>query len=375
MRKRGLSFILSLTALTLIAAGGSADQKTQWKGKIKIENGETVVRNPVAPAPKPGGPSKVILIEDLVIGRETTEKVYLFAELRSVGVDDEERIWALDWEDIKVRIFDKRGKLLNTFGKKGEGPQELQNPSRMVVKKEGVAAILGLNKLAFYAADGRCLKELSTARSRMARYRFDTRGYIYADSLDLGAKWHMSILRYDPELKLLGTMASYEEPFQPGQMNAFTALVLFHVTKNDYLAWVATPRYEIDLVDLDGRLVRKILKDYKRIRVTDEAKKRILKERWGDRAPSLKIVFPEEFPPMDVFLADDEDRFYVRTYETDEHGARWHDVFDPEGRCFTRFVLPEDEMAFIVKKDKLYTLIQEDEEGRPLIKRYALTWR
>jgi len=310
-----------------------------------------------------------------VIGREATETEYLFAELRSVGVDDEERIWALDWEDIKVRIFDKKGKLLNTFGKKGEGPQELQSPSRMVVKKEGVAAILDLNKLAFYAADGRCLKELSTARSRMARYRFDSRGFIYADSLDLGEKWRMSILRYDPELKLLGTMASYEEPFQPGQMNAFTALVLFHVTKSDHLAWVATPRYEIDLVDPDGRPVRKILKDYKRLKVTDEAKKRILKERWGDRASSLKIVFPEEFPPMDVFLADDEDRFYVRTYETDGHGARWHDVFDPEGRCFTRFALPEDEMAFIVKNNKLYTLIQEDEEGRPLIKRYALTWK
>jgi hypothetical protein len=343
--------------------------------EIKIENGVTIVRNPIAPAPKPGGPSKVILAEDLVIGREAIGTDYLFAELRSVGVDDEEKIWALDWKDIKVRIFDKKGKLLNTFGKKGEGPQELQSPSRMVVKKEGVAAILDLNKLAFYAADGRCLKEQSTARSNMARYRFDSHGFIYADSLDLGEKWRMSILRYDPELKLLGTMASYEEPFQPGQMNAFTLLVLFHVTKSDHLAWVATPRYEIDLVDPNGCLVRKILKDYKRLRVTDEAKKRILKERWGDRARTLKIVFPEEFPPMDVFMADDKDRFYVRTYEMDELGARWYDVFDPDGRCFTRFTLPEDEMAFIVKNDKLYTLIQEDEEGRPLIKRYSLTWK
>jgi len=129
-------FNLRKSARSMIMIGGivffgaAIPARTQ-RTEIQIENGVTVVRNAIAPAPKPGGPSKVILTEDLVIGREATETEYLFAELRSVGVDDEERIWALDWEDIKVRIFDK---------------------------------------LAFYAADGRCLKELSTARSRMARY-------------------------------------------------------------------------------------------------------------------------------------------------------------------------------------------------------------
>jgi len=344
--------------------------------EVKVEDGVTVVRNPVAPAPKPGGPSKVILTEDLVIGREAAMEGYLFAELRSVGVDDEERIWTLDWEDIKVRIFDKKGKLLATFGKKGGGPEEIQNPTRMIVKPEGVAVIVDTNKLAFYAANGRCLKELSTARARMFRLRIDSRGCIYGDSFDIGAaKYRLTIERYDPELKPLGTAAAFEEPFQPGQMNAFTTLLLFHVTKSDHLAWAATPRYEIGIVDADGRLVRRILKDYKRLKVTDEVQKRILKERFGGRPPDIKNVFPDNFPPMDVFVGDDEGRFYVRTYETDERGARWHDVFDAEGRCFARFTLPGDEMAFIVKKNKLYSLVQEDEEGRPLIKRYALTWK
>jgi hypothetical protein len=49
--------------------------------------------------------------------------------------------------------------------------------------------------------------------------------------------------------------------------------------------------------------------------------------------------------------------------------------FDPEGRCFTRFALPKEEMAFIVKKNKLYTLISENEEGIPPVKRYAMEWK
>ncbi len=32
-------------------------------------------------------------------------------------------------------------------------------------------------------------------------------------------------------------------------------------------------------------------------------------------------------------------------------------------------------MIFIVKNDKLYVLLSEDAEGRPLVKRYAMIWK
>ena len=50
-------------------------------------------------------------------------------------------------------------------------------------------------------------------------------------------------------------------------------------------------------------------------------------------------------------------------------------MFDAEGRCFTRFALLKEEMAFVVRKNKLYALILENEEGLPLVKRYAMTWK
>jgi hypothetical protein len=45
-----------------------------------------------------------------------------------------------------------------------------------------------------------------------------------------------------------------------GTLNAFTALILFHVTRDDHLVWLATPRYEFHVVDGDGKPVKKILK-------------------------------------------------------------------------------------------------------------------
>jgi len=196
-------YLLILAALFAAPLAGRAQ-----KAEITTENGVIVVRNPKSPVPRPGGPSELILKEDLVIGKEATAAGCVFAELRSIGVDDRENIWTLDWEDIKVRVFDKSGKLISTFGKKGQGPQEFENPSRMVITPDGTAAIADLNKLSFWTSDGRCLREISTAKSRPARLRVDHRGFIYGDSFDFGEKWTMKVHRYDADMNRLATVAA-----------------------------------------------------------------------------------------------------------------------------------------------------------------------
>ena len=266
------------------------------KVKIQTEDGVTVVRNPKKPVPQPGGPSKLLLKEELVVGKEAGESGYLFAGLRSVGVDDQENIWTLDWQDIKIRIFDKNGKLFSTFGKKGQGPQELQSPIRMAVTGDGTGVFLDLNKIVFYAVDGR-------------------------------------------------------------------------------LIWLVTKKYEFHILDSGGKPIRKIIKDYAPLKISADEQKRILKERYADIPYKLKIEFPEAYPPVEYFIGDDEGRLYARTHEEDGKGGLWYDVFDSEGRCFTRFALPKEETAFIIKKNKLYALISENEEGIPLVKRYAMEWK
>jgi hypothetical protein len=175
-----------LIAAASISIGGppTAGSAAAQKVDIRVQDGVTIVRNPKAPVPQPGGPSQLLLTQDLVLGKGPAGGPDVFAELRSVGVDDQENIWTLDWEDIKVRVFDKNGKPISEFGKKGQGPREWQNPGRMVVLPSGTAVVLDVNKLTFYALDGTCLKELSTARTFMARFKVDSQGNIYGDSFD-----------------------------------------------------------------------------------------------------------------------------------------------------------------------------------------------
>jgi hypothetical protein len=372
----GLSLFLTGSA-ALKRGGPTAGAASGQKIDVRNEDGVVVIRNPKSPVPQPGGPSKLILTEDLVIGKDPAGGPDLFAELRSVGVDDQEYIWTLDWEDIKVRVFDKTGELISTFGKKGQGPREWQSPNRMVVLPNGTAAVLDVNKLTFYSRDGTCLKELSTARARMARYRFDAEGNIYGDSFDFTPpKLRLGLVKYDPGLNKVKALAEIEEPLPiGGGFNAFTTLLYHHITADDRIVWLVTSKYEFRVLDTQGNLLRRILKDQVPLNVTASDKKRILEERYGSSMVRDQVVFPEVFPPVSFFIGDAEGRLYVQTYEVDAKGRFAHDVFDAEGRCFTRFFLPQEEMPFVVKKGKLYVLITENEEGIPLVKRYAMAWK
>jgi hypothetical protein len=380
MRRRGNptcsgkyhNVVLGIVVLSLFVASKSPAVPGQ-RVDIKTEDGVTVVRNPKAPVPQPGGPSMLVLKEDLVIGKDPADGLDLFAELRSVGVDDAENIWTLDWEDIKVRIFDKTGKLISTFGKKGQGPREWENPNRMFVTPDGTGVVLDLNKLTFYTLDGTCLKEIQTARSRMARFKIDSRGMIYADDMDFNEKMILRLIKYDPALTRLATLAEVEEPFKPGAINPIVVLLLCHLTADDRFIWMANSKYEFHVLSPEGKLVRRILKEYKPVKVTGADKERILEGR--DAQMRSMLVFPDFFPPVFFFIGDPEGRLYAQTYETDAKGWLLYDVFDAEGRCITRFSLPREEMPFVVKKNKLYVMINEDEAGVPLVKRYAMEWK
>jgi hypothetical protein len=363
-----LSAILSL-GLSAAAAAGPGQ-----KVDIRTEGGVSVVHNPKTPVPRPGGPSKLLLTQDLVIGKDPAGGPDLFAELRSIGVDARENIWTLDWEDIKVRVFDRTGKLVSTFGKKGQGPREWQSPNRMIILPDGTAVVLDLNKLTFYALDGTCLKEISTAKARMSRFRIDSRGTIYADEMDFsGETLKLLLKRYDPELKPLAILAEVDEPFKPGAVSPIPILLQCHVTEDDRLFWMANDRYEFRVLNPEGKLLRKIVKEYAPVKMTKADQDRIL----GDSPAGMRstIVFPDVFPPVAFYVGDPEGRLYAQTYETDARGWLVYDVFDAGGRCITRFSLPREEMAFAVRNDKLYVLITENEEGVPLVKRYAMTWK
>jgi 6-bladed beta-propeller len=353
---------------------------------IKTENGIPVFYNPKNPAPPEGSPRSLTLQPNLTIGEDDTDPNSMFSELRSIQVDDQENIYALDMKETKIKVFDKNGKFLRSFGKKGKGPGEIETPIRMEMTRDGKIVVddMGNNKLTFFGLDGNCVKELPTGKYwALIRFKFDSKGNIYADTRAYEeTKMTSELKKFDPEFKPLATFASFEEK-RPDRRNvsAFSPSFSLQMRRDDLLVYTIDEidKYELIFVNTDGKTVRRILKDYDPVKLSGTLKDKLIKEFWEGGIPAdVKFEVPSHFPSIYYFTIDDEDRLYVCTYAyEDKDGEYWryYDVFDSEGRYIAKFCLPQREMVFQVKKGKLYCMIQESEEGIPLVKRYAMIWK
>jgi len=379
----GIEVCLSCLFLLSSAIAWPADDKII----IKTENGIPVVYNPKNPAPPDGSPRSLTLQHDLTIGEDDTDPNSMFSELRSIQVDDQENIYALDMKEIKIKVYDKNGKFLRSFGKKGQGPGEIDRPYRMEMNRAGniVLADMGNRKLIVCAPDGTCIKELPTGKNwALARLKFDSKNNIYAETRTFEeTKWTSDLKKFDPDLKPLATFASFEEKrLDQRLIRAFSPVFSLQIRSDDLLVWTIaqSDKYEFTIHDAAGKTVKRIIRAYDPVKITGVLKDRLIQESWAEKGipADIKFEIPSHFPAIYYFIIDDEDRLYVCTYAYEEKDGdywRYYDIFDAEGRYIAKFCLPRREMVFQAKKGRLYCMVQESEEGIPLVKRYSMIWK
>lgn len=380
MKRRATLFPCSFIALILLCLPFSLEPAMTEGQKMKMEDGIPVIYNPKEPVQLKGAPSALTLRQDLVIGRASGDENEMFSELRAVQVDSEGNIYVLDGKEIHIRVFDKNGKHLRTFGKRGQGPGEIQMPIRMTLTPDGKLALLdnGNRKIAIFSPAGECLKEIPSAKWNLIRFRQDKQGQIYGDTFffdekGLGEK----LLKFDPELNLLSTIEEIFTELRPPKVNPLPDRFVYDLMKGDYLIWGFTAKYELHILNPQGKLVCKIVKDYDPVRVSEKDKEKMSKERFGDKGspPGVTLEWPANYPPIYTILADDQNRIFVRTYDRDARGWYYYDVFNPKGIFFLKFALAEEEIPMAIRNDKMYCLIDEGEEGVPQVKRYILEWK
>lgn len=349
------------------------------KVKIEKKDGVVIVHNPKKPVDLPGIPTTLKLREDLRIGIESGDENYMFSQLNSIQVSDEEKIIVYDGQEVSIKVFDKDGKFIRKFGQKGQGPGEIQSVSYINLIGEKINFWnRGNNRFSFYSIEGECIEEIPTGKYRPLEAKADSRGNIYGYVLILGDKVTLDLVKFNREFQPTITITSREMPKTPPP-SILLELIHFHVLKDDYLVWGRTYAYEFNILDSESRLIRQIKRDYSPIRVTkdnliEEFKRRFPSRKIPPKIPRIPDHFPKHFPVFENFICDDEGRIFVRTYERDLEDNVYYDVFDPKGRYFTRFSLPYEEKVSVVKKNKMYCLISSDEEGIPKIKRYEMLW-
>ena len=349
------------------------------KVEIKKENGVTVVLNPQKPVKLPGMPTTLKLTEDLCIGKETKDENYMFSRLGSIQVDEDGNIYVLDTKEILVKVYDKNGKHLRTFGKKGQGPGEFQSAERMYMAEREKLTFLdtGNKRFSYYSLNGECLKETSCGKWNLNGAKADSKGSIYGETLSIGLEGiKQKLLKFDPQFNQVSEIADLEVKMKPPSVNPMPARFFFMVTKEDNLIWAISSIYELNVINSKGEQIKKIVKDYNSVKITDAEKKKLIKEKYDDPlVQDIKLEWPKNYLPLYYFALDDRGWIYVSTHEKDVKGNIYFDVFDAEGRSIVRFSHPKGEMLSVVKKNKAYFLVEESKEGIPLVKRYGMDWK
>jgi hypothetical protein len=169
----------------------------------------------------------------------------------------------------------------------------------------------------------------------------------------------------------------------PKRVSIFDPIMSFAVMPDDRLLYgCPTERYEILIFDAQGRLQKRVLKDWDPNPVTDEEREAILNER-KKRNPSnpVQLEFPRIHPPCRVVKCDDSGRIFVLSHsgiadDPSQERKTVFDVFDQEGRYIA--IIRHQFKALIEKPllwkgGKFYT-VEQDEAGFLYIVRYSVSF-
>jgi len=147
--------------------------------------------------------------------------------------------------------------------------------------------------------------------------------------------------------------------------------------------------YEFLIYDTEGNLLRKIRKEYHKVKVSNQLKEDFL--NWGKSFASFelwkgKVCFPRFHPPFQFFFLDEKSRLYVMTYERGKGpNAFMYDIFNPDGLFIGRIELENYgsspfsitgipvPLSTVAKNNRIYCL-REKESGYKELVVYKMKW-
>ncbi len=371
--KKLFSVFLAFLVVFCLSIQVKADQT-----KIKTVDGVRVIENPKKPVPPDGVMSKVSFKEEFSIGEGEFDED-MFAELTALDVDGDGNIYVLDRKEKTVKIFDSSGKFVKKFGKEGQGPGEMYLPISLQItyNNEIIIGDAGNQRLSFFSLVGEFQREMSTALKAQGLVLplFDSQGDIIGQQVVVAEDQILrEVRKYDSELNSLFTIASIDiTALVQGKINPFE-LVFFYKLGKDNDIYCSNPNeYEIKVLNADGKLVKRILKNFDPVEVTEKDKEEFF-DRLGEVPAQVRdrLEFPKVYPPYQNFTLDEERRLFVRTFEKGkEEGEYFFDVFGVEGRFIAKIPFKGDPRVW--KGNKLYA-IEEDEDGFQILKVYSVQW-
>jgi hypothetical protein len=358
-----------------------------------MEDGVEIVRNPQEPVKVRGEPCDFDLEPLFSIDTEEEEIAGLgLTDIRgSFDIDAEGGIYlhSPEGQDEVFFKFDSSGSFVSTFGRVGQGPGEIQRgmPS-LVVSPLGEVVVTDLRnkKIVFFDAAGEFLREIAFTDEVMSAEPLGNGNLLLWKRVLDPTSDHLiqnPLVISDGDLNELEVL---DRQYVPNPMQGERLKGTYHVFSwalagNRIFSGFQERGYEIPVFDLDGKLVQKIMKDYKPVPVPEEHKEGFMEAFSNPIFDDIrgKIYFPDSMPAFHAIFADDRGRLFVMTYEKGEaQGEYIYDIFDDGGvfigRKAMRILFDENGIYARVRNGRLYCL-REKESGYKELVVYAMNWK
>lgn len=294
---------------------------------------------------------------------------------------DQDKLYVL--EGAYVYIYSMKDySLLKKFGKKGNGPGEL-NPVptyklQMEVQK-GNIVINSKNKIVTFNGDGEVLHEKRLPFIVLQVIPIEKNYAISKSVFNSGGSNYIGLLFFDSGFEEIKTAYSRYFPHssKSGKIDMIPHLVLIRKYKNEIYCFDQDGDFEINVYNASGKLSRKIKTECKKRKIP----RKYIEKTWEWARKDVRLrklkeeirnmaYFPDYFPVMKNFVIDD-DKIYVQTYDMklEEDQSRFI-VTDLKGKILKKIYLSGADLNTIefspytfVKGDYIYLYDNPDTEN------------
>jgi hypothetical protein len=316
------------------------------------EEGVEVVLNHLEPYLLPGVPSALKLVEDFSIDTESKEATAMsLFEINDFSVDSEGNIYVTQRPKPADAIikFDRNGKYLASFGRKGQGPGEFESSPGIEVDEENhlIASDVSKGELFVFDKEGTLIREIRPDRNLLyfeclgaKRYLLgwqtrDPEKGVFRNDFAISSESMDNIKEFQS--------CEFEDAITARRYNAAMGGFAIGASATNVFFGDSNKGYEILVFDLNGNLVRKIRKEFRPVPVFDEYKElvRKLMESRGSHGKMVlaKMYWPSHKPPFRKLFTDTNGRLYVMTNEREGERTYWYDIFTSEGVFIRRIKL------------------------------------
>lgn len=317
-------------------------------------------------------------------GGETEDINYMVDEISSICIDKKENIYLLDYKECCIKKYDKNGKFLSSFGRKGKGPGELLNP--LLIKynpqNKNLYVYDGVKKsFNIFDSTGKYLSS-KKVDYMLFNFEIDSLGNIFIefrkpDQTDGHYQMYYQIDKYDSELKYLLTIEKNQiDDFMainiPNQLIIETPFLtgkLWTVSSSGKLFILDSNKNILSMRDGNGKVLKKISLPDLKIRVKNREIERYyeeLKEFYSDeklvKRIKSKIEIPKYKPSYNALMNDNNNNIILVSDEK-QGDLRSYFIYDFDG-VYVNKLQGNDKLLnkkSVIIKDKLYQTKVVDE--------------